>query len=217
MNRKISYLKSPENWAYIVEQITLYLRIKFSTFLCKIRALWWGVNLGKGCQFAGHCYFRRLPQGKIRIGNNCTFRSAFWSNTIGLKQRCFLSASKEAKLTIGSVCGFSGTVIAAANSITIGNRVMCGANCTIVDTDRHHLAAEKRANNSTPESSPIVIEDDVFLGMNVVVLKGCTIGAGTVVAANSVVTRSLPAGVMAGGIPAIVIKSLEASNQINVI
>ena len=44
--------------------------------------------------------------------------------------------------------------------------------------------------------------------MNVVVLKGCTIGAGTVVAANSVVTRSLPAGVIAGGIPARVIREL---------
>jgi acetyltransferase-like isoleucine patch superfamily enzyme len=58
------------------------------------------------------------------------------------------------------------------------------------------------------DTSSIVIEDDVWLGMNVVVLKGCHIGRATVVAANSVVTHSLPAHVLAGGTPARVIKSL---------
>ena len=60
-----------------------------------------------------------------------------------------------------------------------------------------------------PPKNDLVIEDDVFLGMNVVVLKGCTIGRGTVVAANSVVTRSLPSGVLAGGIPAKILKHMK--------
>ena len=63
--------------------------------------------------------------------------------------------------------------------------------------------------NERGGSSAVVVEDDVWLGMNVVVLKGCRIGKGTVVAANSVVTRSLPAGVIAAGVPARVIRELH--------
>jgi acetyltransferase-like isoleucine patch superfamily enzyme len=159
--------------------------------------------------FFGVPIFRRHPSARISVGDQCQFRSAEWSNTIGLNRRCVISASRDAAITIGHNCGFSGTVIHAASHITIGNRVLCGANCTIADTDRHPIDPVSRAVSERADSMPITIEDDVFLGMNVVVLKGCSIGEGTVVAANSVVTSSLPAGVIAGGIPARVIRKLK--------
>lgn len=148
------------------------------------------------------------PTGNIVIGNNAIFRSAEWSNSIGLNRRCVLSASRNARITIGNDCGFSATVITAADSIMIGDRVLCGANCTITDTDRHPVDPIERANHAQAKSRPVVIEDDVWIGMNVLVLKGCTIGKGTVVAANSVVTRSLPEKILAGGVPARVLKEL---------
>lgn len=185
------------------------MRLAIATAMARLYAAWWGIQLGKSSRFSGLPIMQRHPTGKITIGSNATFRSAEWSNSIGLNRRCFIAAGRNAKIIIGDQCGFSGTIIAASESITIGDRVLCGGNCTIVDTDRHHFDAVARAKNAKAESCPIVIEDDVFLGMNVVVLKGCQIGRGTVVAANSVVVRSLPAGVLAGGMPARVIRELK--------
>jgi acetyltransferase-like isoleucine patch superfamily enzyme len=111
-----------------------------------------------------------------------------------------------AVLTIGSECGFSGTVVAAAESIVIGDRVLCGANSTITDTDWHGVYPEERS--SVGRSAPVSIQDDVWIGMGAVVLKGVTIGHGTVVAAGSVVTRALPPMVVAAGNPARVLREL---------
>ena len=86
---------------------------------------------------------------------------------------------------------------------------ICVANVAIMDTDWHSLDAEQRqAGTAGPAPTPVLIEDDVWLGMNVTVLKGVSIGARTVVAAGSVVTRSLPADVIAAGQPARVVRAV---------
>ena len=172
-------------------------------------ARWWNCRPGPGLRAYGLPIFRKHPTGTIRIGRNVVLRSAEWSNTAGLNRRCVLSASRGARIVIGDGCGFSGVVIAAAESIAIGNRVLCGVNCTILDNDRHATDPASRAGNERGGSSAVVVEDDVWLGMNVVVLKGCRIGKGTIVAANSVVTRSLPEGVIAAGSPARVVRELR--------
>jgi maltose O-acetyltransferase len=59
----------------------------------------------------------------------------------------------------------------------------------------------------------VTIGDDVWLGMNVVVLKGVEIGRRTVVGAGSIVSRSLPEGVIAAGQPAVVIRKLTENEQ----
>lgn len=193
---------------YALSVSTGRVRQVLDTAWTRLWAVWWGVRLGKSVQFTGVPILQRHPTGKITVGDHCIFRSAEWSNSIGINRRCFLSAGRDAQIRIGKDFGFSGTIIAASQSITIGDRVICGGNCTIVDSDRHPLDSVARAKNERAQHSPIVIEDDVFLGMNVVVLKGCTIGKGTVVAANSVVTHSLPEKVLAGGVPARVLKEL---------
>jgi maltose O-acetyltransferase len=55
----------------------------------------------------------------------------------------------------------------------------------------------------------VLIGDNVWLSVNVTVLKGVTIGANTIVGAGSVVTRSLPAGVVAAGVPARVLRRID--------
>ena len=185
------------------------VRESISTLWMRSVSSWWKIHLGKAVRFYGRAIFQRHPSASISIGDGCVFRSAEWSNSIGLNRKCYISASRSAEIRIGKSSGFSGTVIAASKSITIGDRVLCGGNCTIVDTNRHPLDAVARAKNHEAGALPIVIEDDVFLGMNVVVLKGAKIGKGTVVAANSVVASSLPAGVIAGGVPAKVIRELS--------
>jgi len=181
-----------------------------STAIARALAVWWGISLGQRCRFFGVPQLRRHPSSAIRIGADCEFRSAPWANQVGLDRRCMISTLADgASIEVGAGSGFSGTVLAAAGSIKIGAGALCGANCTITDTDWHPIGYEARRSSVRGKVSPVVIEDGVWLCLSVTVLKGVTIGAGTVVAAGSIVTQSLPAGVLAGGVPARVIRELR--------
>lgn len=185
INRKIHFLLGKRNVLY---------------------ALWWGVKMGKNVNFDGKCYFERFPGTKISIGNNCQFRSRKSSNLIGINRPCIISthlSGFNSKIKIGNNCGFSGTVIGAFKLIKIGNNVRCGANTLITDSDWHL---------DDPRSgipADVIIEDNVWLGVNVIVLKGVTIGTNTVIGANSVVTKSIAANVVAAGNPCIIVKFLN--------
>lgn len=146
----------------------------------------------------------KLPNTTILIGDDCEFRSRSTSNLIGINRPCILSTiQSKARLTIGRNCGFSGTVIGCFESITIGNNVRCGANTLITDSDWH--LDDPRAGS--PKS--VVIGDNVWLGEGCKILKGVTIGENSVIGAGAVVTRSIPANVIAGGNPCNVLKVIE--------
>ena len=87
--------------------------------------------------------------------------------------------------------------------ITIGNNVNIAYGVLIQDSDYHTIYEEGKAK---PQTLPIVIEDDVWIGANAIILKGVTLGKGCVVAAGAVVTKSVPARALVGGNPAKVIK-----------
>lgn len=103
--------------------------------------------------------------------------------------------------------------IAAMESVKIGNNVLMASKIFISDISHGSYLGD--ANDSPPKSipkmrplssKPIIIEDNVWLGEFVTVLPGVTIGKGTIVGANSVVSKSLPANVIAVGTPAKPIK-----------
>jgi acetyltransferase-like isoleucine patch superfamily enzyme len=178
--------------------------------LNKLRAAWWGVQLGKGARFFGKTYFKRYPGTIISIGKKSTFRSNCDSNLIGVNRPCMISTHNspfKAQISIGNHCGFSGTVIGAFKNIYIGNNVRCGANTLITDSDWH--LDDPRSGMP----ADVVIEDNVWLGVNSIVLKGVTIGANTVIGANSVVTKSIPANVIAAGNPCKVIRTLTPEDK----
>jgi acetyltransferase-like isoleucine patch superfamily enzyme len=112
----------------------------------------------------------------------------------------------RAEIRIGKRCGFSGTVIAAATSITIDDDVMCGANVTITDTDWHGHEPDKRHEQGPTKS--IHICRNVWIGMNVVIMKGVTIGENSIICVGSIVTKSIPPNSVALGQPAQVVKTL---------
>ena len=179
----------------------------FSGLTMRMRAWYWGVELGHHCRFYGAALLGRKENSTITVGDGCVFRSGVKSNRVGINRPCSLSTLEPgATLKIGAGCGFSGTVIAAAESVILGDRVMCGGNTTITDTDWHGLHPSER--HMPGRTAPVVLEDDVFLGLGSVVLKGVTIGHGTFVAAGSVVTKCLPSMVLAAGNPARVIREL---------
>ncbi len=159
-------------------------------------AKWWGVKMGNHLRFDGKCYFKRFPKSLIQIGNNCEFLNRPHSNLIGINRPCMISTlTEEAKLTIGDNCGFSGTVIGAFHSITIGKNVRFGANTLVTDSDWH--PDDPRVG----PAKPIIIGDNVWLGINVTVLKGVEIGENSLIGANSLVTKNIPANVIAAGNP----------------
>ena len=167
-----------------------------------------GITIGKGCAFYGIPHFRRFPFSEIKIGKRCTFRSDQTSNLIGVNRKCILSThAKEARIQIGEHCGFSGVTIGAAKEIRIGNNVLCGANSVITDFDWHLDVAKT-------EPAPVIIHDNVWIGLNCVVLKGVEIGANSIIGANSLVVRDIPANVIAGGNPCKVLKHLAEEKQV---
>lgn len=184
--------------------LKLHYYCHFWTPVVRVSCYLKNIKLGKSVRFYGKTYFYRRPDSYITIGNNCGFRSIFHANLIGINRPCSISTLLESsEIIIGNKCGFSGTVIGAAKSIKIGNNVRCGANTLITDNDWHL----DDPRSSEPER--IVIESNVWLGVNVVVLKGVKIGKNSVIGANSVVVKDIPANVIAAGNPCRVIRKIN--------
>jgi maltose O-acetyltransferase len=99
-----------------------------------------------------------------------------------------------------------GLVILDVATVTIGDDVQIGPNVQLL-TAYHPLEAGPR-RDKWEAASPIVVGDNVWLGGGVIVCPGVTIGADAVVGAGSVVLRDLPAGVLAVGSPARVVRTL---------
>lgn len=191
---------------------TELLKTSATTNLAYLSAWWWQVSLGNKCHFNGMPIFNKTYDSKITIGNYCRFNSAMASNLIGINRACMISTLREqAEIVIGDGCGFSGTVIGCAEKIEIGKNLLCGANTTITDFDWHNTDPSQRHGHICNKSKPIIIEDNVWLGLNVIVLKGVTIGTNSVIAAGSIVTSDIPANVIAAGQPAKPIKILNSS------
>ena len=170
-----------------------------------------GIRWGKDWRFYGVPIVQKHRRSVIRIGDGLSLRSIPHSNALGPNHPVILSTRRAgAELIIGRGFGMTGGTLCAEKRITIGDDVWVGANCVITDTDFHPLRLEDRlARPLDGATAPVTIEDGVFIGMHSLVLKGVTIGAHSVIGAGSVVTRDIPAGVVAAGNPARVLRPLN--------
>lgn len=134
-------------------------------------------------------------------------------------------------IQIGDRVHIGTSTLISANKIEIGDDVTIAWGCTIYDHNSHSVFWNERKNDTLQEyrdlkqfgdpiknknwdivkSKPIRICNKAWIGMNVIILKGVTIGEGAVVAAGSVVTKDVPAWTLVGGNPAIPLK--EISNE----
>lgn len=112
-----------------------------------------------------------------------------------------ISVNKNATLEFGSGYANNGLFIACFNSIKIGKNVAIAENVTIRDDNNHTILYDGYI-----KSKPIEICDNVWIGMNVTILKGVTVGEGSVIAAGSVVTKDVPPHSLVAGVPAKIIK-----------
>ena len=178
--------------------------------LARLRFALAGIDWQPDWRIYGLPVLQKHRDSLLRIGPGLELRSTVRSNPLGPNRPVFLSTRRPgAELIIGQGFGMTGGSIVAEQSVHIGDRVTVGANSIIADTDFHPLDALARQNVPLDgATAPIVIGDDVFIGMQALILKGVTIGAGSIIGAGSVVTQSIPPGVIAAGNPARVIREL---------
>ena len=151
-----------------------------------------------------------ITNKKIKIGKNLVLISTSYFSDPGINHPVIIrTLNQDAELIIGDNVGISGGRICCANKVIIGNNVMFGANTFVTDTDFHPIDPLNRRDSSEKiNTAPVIIEDNVFLGMNVIVLKGVKIGKNSIIAAGSIVTREIEENCIAAGIPARKIKNL---------
>ncbi len=143
------------------------------------------------------------------LGERVMLCSLAYMYRMGLPFRCTLGAMKQGVIEIGDDSQINGTAIFASSKITIGKRVMIGAGTRIMDTHQHAVDRVPHLHVPDDKPKPITIEDDVWIGVDVIIMPGVLIGKGSVIGAKSVVTNSIPPMVVAAGIPAKVIRELK--------
>lgn len=175
------------------------------------RFAWYEPLFRSQCEAVGPGFrLERLPylvgSGRIRLGKNVEFAGKI---DIGFSNR----HHADPEFTVGDdtflghACVFN-----IARSIRIGNHCLIAGDVRIADFDGHPVdAARRRAKETTPAAAihPVVLEDDVWVGRNVLILKGVTIGARSIIGAGAVVAKDVPPDVVAAGNPARIVKYLS--------
>ena len=157
------------------------------------------------------------PKKYLEIGTDCMVSGHF------------IFESSAGYIRIGSHSYIGGGTFISRSSIEIGDHVTIAWGVTIYDHDSHSVDYMKRRKDIDDElddlrhgrnfiehkdwsdvnSQPIKICNDAWIGMNVIILKGVTIGEGAIVGAGSVVTKDVPAWTVVAGNPAKVVKELK--------
>lgn len=156
---------------------------------------------------------KRAKDSIIRIGKDC------------LIEGYLVTETDESLLTIGDNTYIGGgTVIDCVKSINIGNDVLISYECILADSDNHSTKYSVRKKDladwklqkhdwTTTNSKPIEISTGVWIGARAIILKGVTIGEGSIVGAGSVVTKDVPAWTIVAGNPAKIIREIPEDER----
>ena len=178
--------------------------------------LLWGVKVGKNLSAYSLPLCRRRGSAKIEIGNNVVILNKLSENPAGITHPTVLAAIwPGAHLKIGNNVSMSGAILYCSKEIIVEDHVGFGAGAKVYDTDFHAVNALKRRERKIEDikRASVHICQDVWIGSNATILKGVTIGARSVVGANAVVTKNVPSDVVVAGIPAKVVKKIEANDS----
>lgn len=139
--------------------------------------------------------------GKLKIGDNFRVRS--------LQFKTELACLENAELIMGNDVFINhGANICASKSITIGSNVHIADLVMMHDSNFHEVEEGKGIT-----TKPIVIGNNVWIGARSIILPGVEIGENSVIAAGSVVTKSIPENCLAAGVPAKILRYLNCGNN----
>lgn len=181
-------------------------------------------------EMTGNWNYRTLPTN-VRLGPGCWLerRDSFarYRSTcepglvLGARVRVYMwstfNLEPGGQLTVGDDAVLVGATFMCAGRISIGERVVVSYQVTIADSDFHPTDPAQRRQDAIANapfgdrsarppypSHPVVIEDDVHIGIGAIILKGVRIGRGARIGAGAVITKDVPAGACAEGNPAVV-------------
>jgi acetyltransferase-like isoleucine patch superfamily enzyme len=142
-----------------------------------------------------------IGNGRIEVGDD-----------VHIGSPCTWDVGPEAELIIGDrvSVNYRG-VISVRKNVRIGDDTLIAGEVAIFDNTNHPISPARRLAReapSTTEVGPVVIGRNVWIGLRCTIMRGVTIGDNSIVAAGSVVTKSVPANAVAAGNPAVVVKTL---------
>ena len=187
-------MKQPTKIALIYNKILHFIN-KIVVISLKLR----GLESGKGTRIGKiKCDW----PNKINIGSDCEIQDdvdfRLWQP---FNDSSYIKMGE--KVFIGHGCEF-----VCNTKISIGNNCLIASKCTLNDTG-HEYNRKTNINLQPITSKEIFIDDDVWIGTSCVILQGVTIGQGSVIAAGSVVNKSIPPYEVWAGVPARFIKKRE--------
>lgn len=188
---------------------SIYKRLELKCFMEYFKTMP-NVELADSVLIEHKPYINLHKNSVIRIGERSVLNSnPAWLHLAPYSRVHLLADRPDALIEIGKDTRFHASCIRAYKSVKIGDRCLVANNCQIMDASGHGLSFDdvtKRIEQIPFEIKPVEIEDDVWLCEGVIVLPGVTIGRGSIVAARSVVTKSLPRMCVAAGNPAKVVR-----------
>jgi acetyltransferase-like isoleucine patch superfamily enzyme len=149
--------------------------------------------------------------------------AVIFGNHVSVYAGCSFAIAANGRCTVGDFTLLNGAIIMAEDTIDIGSHCLISWGVGIADSDFHPLEPAQRLidsqalapffKNRPPrpklKTAAVKIGNNVWIGMNAVILKGVTIGDNSVVAAGAVVTKSIPANTIVAGNPAVTVKEFE--------
>ena len=183
------------------------------TLLFRLKSWVFGLRVGKGLRCFGGVHILRAPRSEINVGRDVCIVSTSWrcsSSSLYAKAK-LQTWSRTAVIDIADEVSLSGTAITArSRAIRIGVKTMIGPNVVIMDSDFHAIwPPETRVVNPAFDcDKDVIVGCNVWIGSKTIILKGVNIGDNSIIAAGSVVTRDIPQNVIAGGVPARVLRCL---------